>query len=84
MSVLLLPLLQTIKNACELNNMGDQLTTTLLEIADDLYHLRIPKHWCWLADNTAPPPNYALGTWLTDLANRVQHFERILVLVRVL
>ena len=61
--------------------MGDQLSPAVLDIADDLYHLRVPKQWCKLAGNTAPPSNYALGTWLTDLANRCQHFERILVLV---
>lgn len=72
---------QSIKNACEVDNLGDRLSPATLEAADDLYYLRIPRLWCKLAGDTMPPPNQALATWLTDLANRCQHFERILLLV---
>ena len=74
-------LLQAIKAACELTALGDQLTPEQLQCADDLYHLRIPVLWCQLAKDTAPPPNQALSTWLTDLTNRAQHFEKMLLLV---
>jgi len=53
----------------------------MLDAADDLYHLLIPRHWRRLAGNTAPPANQSLPTWMTDLQNRAQHFEKILVLV---
>ena len=53
----------------------------MLDAADDLYHLRIPAHWRHLAGTAAPPSKQSLATWVADLQNRVQHFEKILVLV---
>ena len=73
--------LQAIKAACEVGSMGDQLSPETLAAADDLYHLCLPATWCRLAGATAPPPNHSLANWLTDLQNRCQHFERILVMV---
>ena len=74
--------LQGIKTACEgPEHFGDCLTPRMLDAADDLYHLLIPRHWRHLAGNTAPPANQSLPTWMTDLQNRAQHFEKILVLV---
>ena len=61
--------------------MGDMLTPDHLEAADDLYHNRIPAHWCRMAGDTAPPQGYACAAWLSDLQNRAQQFERILSLV---
>ena len=61
--------------------MGDLLSPEMLAAADDLFHMRIPQKWRSLAADTAPPANYSLANWLTDLSNRCQHFERILVLV---
>ena len=75
------PLFQAIKAACEVNVLGDQLNPHQLAAADDLYYLRIPSSWLAMSRGTAPPPNQALGTWLTDLTNRCQHLEKILVLV---
>jgi uncharacterized membrane protein YfbV (UPF0208 family) len=72
---------QAIKTACETSMMGDQLSPGQLAAADDLYHLRIPARWLALSYGTAPPPNQALATWLTELNNRSQHLEKILVLV---
>ena len=59
--------------------MGDVLSDTVLAAADDLYHMRIPDLWRNMSGDTAPPPNYNITSWLTDLTSRCQHFERILV-----
>ncbi|CAH1799095.1 unnamed protein product [Owenia fusiformis] len=71
--------LQAIKAACEVNTLGDQLSPRIVAAADDLYYNRIPKRWCELAGDTAPPLNWGLAVWLQDLQARCQHFERILV-----
>lgn len=58
---------------------GDQMSEKLISVADDLYHHRIPDYWCELAGDSAPPINWQLGQWLTDLALRCQHLERIII-----
>lgn len=73
---------QTIKTAVELNQLGDRLTAEELEAADALFYARIPKRWLDLAGPTAPPSSYPVVNWMTELQNRCQHLERILVLGR--
>ncbi|KAK3577475.1 hypothetical protein CHS0354_032326 [Potamilus streckersoni] len=74
--------LTMIRNACETNNYGDQVSDSVLSIADDLFHLRIPALWCHMSGNSAPPLTWSLAQWLTELQNRCHHFEKILVLGR--
>ena len=61
-----------------MSSLGDVLTNEQLECADDLFHLRIPRIWSTMARSTLPPPNQALGSWLSDLSNRYQHLDRML------
>ena len=75
-------ILQTIRNACENNMMGDQLSDHYLSAADDLYHLRIPRIWCQMTGTTAPPYTYNAAQWLRDLEDRWKHFEKILSMVQ--
>ncbi|XP_067674368.1 uncharacterized protein [Haliotis asinina] len=74
--------LLAIKMATEASILGDQITESLLSIADDLFHMRIPRTWCQLAGYSAPPLTWGLGQWLMELQNRCHHFERILSLGR--
>jgi dynein heavy chain len=74
--------LKSIKRACELSNYGDLLSDQHQQVADDLYHVRIPDRWRHLAGGTAPPAGHSLPLWLTDLQNRCAHYERILALGR--
>ena len=71
-----------IRNACETESLGDQVSETVLSAADDLYHLRIPRVWCNMSGPSAPPLTWGLGSWLNELQNRCHHFEKILILVR--
>ncbi|OWF37572.1 Dynein heavy chain 5, axonemal [Mizuhopecten yessoensis] len=70
--------LQTIKNACETNVLGDMMSDHILSAADDLFYGRTPQTWCRMAGSSAPPMNFAVGNWFNDLGNRCLHFERIL------
>ncbi|XP_052708586.1 uncharacterized protein LOC128183562 isoform X10 [Crassostrea angulata] len=74
--------LTTIRNACENNVMGDQLSDHYLSAADDLYHLRIPRIWCKMTGTTAPPYTYNAAQWLRDLEDRWKHFDKILSMGR--
>ncbi|XP_059166583.1 dynein axonemal heavy chain 8-like [Physella acuta] len=74
--------LQTIKNASESDVLGDQMSQYTLEVADDIYHLRIPEAWCRMSGYSAPPLTYGMGQWLVELQNRCYHFEKILSLGR--
>ncbi|XP_071801693.1 uncharacterized protein [Asterias amurensis] len=85
---LMLKLLQDIKSSLQkLKSLtekptevfGDQMSETLIAIADDIYHHRIPAHWCELAGESMPPTNWALGQFLNDLSLRCQHLERIII-----
>lgn len=73
--------LQSIKAATEEGLCGDRVTEELLEAADDLYHLRIPRKWCQLGGDSSPPPTWSLAAWFTDLSNRFLHIDRIIVQV---
>ncbi|GFN75495.1 dynein beta chain, ciliary [Plakobranchus ocellatus] len=74
--------LQAIKTASESNILGDQVSQHTLDVADDIYHLRIPEAWCRMSGNSAPPLTYGMGQWLIELQSRCHHFERILSLGR--
>ncbi|CAL1527205.1 unnamed protein product [Lymnaea stagnalis] len=74
--------LQNIKNATESEVLGDQVSQHLLEVADDIYHLRIPEAWCRMSGYSAPPLTYGMGQWLVELQSRCHHFEKILSLGR--
>ncbi|XP_035829673.1 dynein heavy chain 5, axonemal isoform X2 [Aplysia californica] len=74
--------LQAIKTATESNVLGDQVSQHTLEVADDIFHLRIPEAWCRMSGNSAPPLTYGMGQWLVELQSRCHHFERILSLGR--
>ncbi|BFZ10055.1 hypothetical protein BsWGS_13094 [Bradybaena similaris] len=74
--------LQLIKTASESTVLGDHMPHHILDVADDIYHLRVPEVWCRMAGNSAPPPTYGVGQWLVELQNRCHHFERILTLGR--
>ncbi|XP_060567478.1 dynein axonemal heavy chain 5-like [Ruditapes philippinarum] len=74
--------LTMIRNACETDSLGDQVSDTVLSAADDLYHLRIPRVWCKMSGPSAPPLTWGLGSWLNELQNRCHHFEKILILGR--
>lgn len=71
-----------IRNACETESLGDQISETVLSAADDLYHLRIPRVWCQMSGASAPPLTWGLGSWLNELQLRCHHFEKILILGR--
>ena len=64
-----------------MNSLGDKLSGDILSDANDLYHMRVPAIWCEIAQGTGPPQNFSLSSWLLDLSNRSQHYERILILV---
>ncbi|XP_071504103.1 dynein axonemal heavy chain 5-like [Diadema antillarum] len=70
-----------LKTLCENPNetFGDQMSERLIHIADDLFHHRIPEVWCQMCGDSAPPPNWTLSQWMTDLAQRCQHLERIII-----
>ncbi|XP_052807484.1 dynein axonemal heavy chain 5-like isoform X7 [Mya arenaria] len=74
--------LTMIRNACETENLGDQVSDSVLSAADDLYHLRIPSVWCQMSGPSAPPLTWGLGSWLNELQSRCHHFEKILILGR--
>uniref|UniRef100_H3A2H2 Uncharacterized protein n=1 Tax=Latimeria chalumnae TaxID=7897 RepID=H3A2H2_LATCH len=74
--------LQAIKGAAEsVNTLGDQLSATVLSVASDLYHSRSPRHWCQLAGDVSPPPDWPASSWIGELQQRVVHFEKILQLM---
>ena len=58
------------------------MSETLISVADDLYHHRIPAHWCALAGDSMPPTNWPLAQFLNDLSLRCQHLERIIIQVK--
>ncbi|XP_030850579.1 dynein heavy chain 8, axonemal isoform X3 [Strongylocentrotus purpuratus] len=70
-----------LKHLCENPNetFGDQMSERLIDIADDLFHHRIPSVWAGLCGDSAPPPNWFLAQWMSDLSHRCQHLERIIV-----
>ncbi|XP_055889445.1 dynein axonemal heavy chain 8-like isoform X4 [Biomphalaria glabrata] len=74
--------LQAIKNATESETLGDQVSQHILEVADDIYHLRIPEAWCKMSGYSAPPLTFGIAQWLVELQNRCYHFEKILSLGR--
>ncbi|XP_053397319.1 dynein axonemal heavy chain 5-like isoform X6 [Mercenaria mercenaria] len=74
--------LTMIRNACETESLGDQVSETVLSAADDLYHLRIPRVWCKMSGPSAPPLTWGLGSWLNEMQSRCHHFEKILILGR--
>nr|XP_014351636.1 PREDICTED: dynein heavy chain 8, axonemal-like [Latimeria chalumnae] len=77
--------LQAIKGAAEsVNTLGDQLSATVLSVASDLYHSRSPRHWCQLAGDVSPPPDWPASSWIGELQQRVVHFEKILQLFSTL
>lgn len=57
------------------------MSERLIDIADDLFHHRIPSVWAGLCGDSAPPPNWTLAQWMSDLSHRCQHLERIIVQV---
>ncbi|KAL4232681.1 hypothetical protein ACF0H5_007369 [Mactra antiquata] len=74
--------LSMIRNACETESLGDQVSDAVLSAADDLFHLRIPRVWCQMSGASSPPLTWGLGSWLNELQSRCHHFEKILILGR--
>lgn len=70
--------LRAIKNACETDVFGDQLSEHMLSVADDLYYQRVPLAWCRLSGDSAPPLTWSLSMWLNELKNRCQFFQDVL------
>ncbi|XP_041462850.1 dynein heavy chain 8, axonemal-like [Lytechinus variegatus] len=70
-----------LKVLCESPNetFGDQMSERLIDIAVDLFHHRIPSVWAEMCGDSAPPPNWTLAQWMSDLSQRCQHLERIIV-----
>ena len=74
---------QNIKLATEITTLGEQLSETELEVAHELHACRMPASWRQLCgEQLAPPPSYALSSFLGDLYARSQHLEKMLTLVR--
>ncbi|XP_048577711.1 dynein axonemal heavy chain 8 isoform X3 [Nematostella vectensis] len=71
--------LVAIKAATDDSVYGDQLSEEMLDAADDLYQLRIPKLWCTLGGDASPPATWSLAAWFTDLGSRFSHIDRIVV-----
>jgi len=63
-----------VRNACETENLGDQVSDMVLSAADDLFHLRIPQVWCQMSGPSSPPLTWGLGSWLNELQSRCHHF----------
>ena len=76
-----LSLIQAIKVATDDGIYGDQLSDEILQVADDLYHSRIPEKWTSMAGDVTPPSTWSLTAWFTDLSNRFSHIDRIVVQV---
>ncbi|KAJ1151043.1 hypothetical protein NDU88_003830 [Pleurodeles waltl] len=75
--------LQAIKSAMDSEDiMGDQLSESVMSVINDLYHKRTPAHWCMLAGNVSYPPECSASTWISEVQQRVAHFEKILHLGR--
>lgn len=64
-----------------LDHFGDHMSPVDVDIADALFHARIPKKWMKKAGYNALPPSSTIVNWLADLSLRVAHFERLLALV---
>ncbi|XP_033113255.1 dynein heavy chain 5, axonemal-like isoform X2 [Anneissia japonica] len=73
--------LQKLKNLTEnpTEMFGDLFSDKLIDVADDMFHLRLPLIWRNLAGDSAPPATWQLGQWLTDLAQRCLHLEKIII-----
>ncbi|XP_069461306.1 uncharacterized protein [Ambystoma mexicanum] len=75
--------LQAIKSAMESEGtLGDQLSGTVMSVANDLHHRRTPVHWCALAGSLSYPPECTASAWISEQQQRVAHFEKILHLGR--
>ncbi|KAK3735811.1 hypothetical protein QZH41_019912, partial [Actinostola sp. cb2023] len=68
-----------IKSATDDGIYGDQLSDDILQVADDLYHSRIPDQWTAMGGDVTPPSTWSLASWFTDLSNRFTHIDRIVV-----
>ncbi|XP_041109797.1 dynein heavy chain 8, axonemal-like [Polyodon spathula] len=72
--------LQAIKSSTEyLSMFGGRLSEMELSVARDLYQQRVPQHWSCLAGR-AFPLTQGHTAWISDLQQRVSHFEKILLL----
>ncbi|XP_071954985.1 uncharacterized protein [Antedon mediterranea] len=73
--------LQKLKNLTEnpTEMFGDLFSDKLIDIADDMFHHRIPLIWRNLAGDSAPPATWQLGHWLADLGQRCLHLEKIII-----
>ncbi|XP_051780690.1 uncharacterized protein LOC114649411 [Erpetoichthys calabaricus] len=73
--------IQTIKNCTEaLNIFGDHLPPAELSVARDLIQQRAAKHWLTIGKMASPDGYWTTMTWISDLQQRVLHFEKILQL----
>ncbi|KAG2467824.1 DYH8 protein, partial [Polypterus senegalus] len=73
--------IQTIKNCTEaLNIFGDRLPPAELSVARDLIQQRAAKHWLTIGKMASPDRYWTTMTWISDLQQRVLHFEKILQL----
>lgn len=76
--------LQAIKNACETESFGDNLSEHIVSAADDLYHMRIPKTWCQMAGSAAPPLTMSVAAWLSGDRDRDGLLARSMALEKLI
>ncbi|CAF3351101.1 unnamed protein product [Rotaria sp. Silwood1] len=70
--------LQSIKTACDLNQLGTQWSAELANVAHALYYQRIPDAWREMIGPSAPPPTWGLNNFFPDLIMRAEHIEKVL------
>ncbi|XP_052089132.1 uncharacterized protein LOC127725852 isoform X10 [Mytilus californianus] len=76
--------LTAIKNACETESFGDNLSEHIVSAADDLYHMRIPKTWCQMAGSAAPPLTMSVAAWLSGDRDRDGLLARSMALEKLI
>lgn len=69
---------QTIKTACDLNQLGVHWSEEVTGVAHALYYQRIPDVWCEAMGPSAPPPVWGLSNFFSDLTMRAEHIEKLL------